>query len=57
MVPNVPALLAAALTILGIEIQVRAVEEPYLKRTHGASYVSYAENVGRFVPGVGRLRG
>ena len=57
MVPNLLALLAAALTILGIEIQVRAVEEPYLMHTHGATYASYAENVGRFVPAVGRLRG
>jgi protein-S-isoprenylcysteine O-methyltransferase Ste14 len=40
----------------GLELQVRAVEEPYLLRTHGDAYRAYAARVGRFVPGVGRLR-
>jgi protein-S-isoprenylcysteine O-methyltransferase Ste14 len=46
---------ALALTLLGIEMQVRAVEEPYLKRIHGEAYLHYAKRVGRFVPGFGRL--
>ena len=31
-------------------------EERHLLRTHGAVYAEYAARVGRFVPGVGRLR-
>jgi protein-S-isoprenylcysteine O-methyltransferase Ste14 len=38
-----------------IELQVRVVEEPHLLRTHGQAYEDWAREVGRFVPGVGRL--
>ena len=55
LVPSNFALFVASLTVLGIEIQVRAVEEPYLKRTHGETYAHYAATVGRFLPGLGRL--
>ena len=41
--------------VLGLELQVRSVEEPYLLRVHGMRYQAYAARVGRFVPGVGRL--
>jgi protein-S-isoprenylcysteine O-methyltransferase Ste14 len=51
--PNPLALAALAILILAIEIQVRLVEEPYLARTHGESYVRWAAHTGRFVPGVG----
>ena len=40
---------------LGIRRHVRD-EETYLARTYGEDYFRYAERVGRFVPGVGRLR-
>ena len=56
LLPNALAVLAAGLTLLGIELQVRAVEEPYLLRTHGADYARYAARVGRFIPAIGRLR-
>jgi len=56
LVPNGAALLAAALTVIGIELQVRAVEEPYLEQTHGDTYRSYAARVGRFLPGIGLWR-
>ncbi len=36
-------------------VQVRAEEEHLLKR-HGDRYRAYASSVGRFVPGIGRLR-
>lgn len=36
---------------------VTVVEEPYLLAVHRATYASYAARVGRFVPGVGLLRG
>ena len=49
---------AAALVALvaAVELQVRAVEEPYLLHQHGSDYVDYAARTGRFVPGVGRIR-
>jgi len=56
LVPNAVALAALALLAAGIALQVRRVEEPHLLRTHGDSYARYAESVGRFVPGIGRLR-
>ena len=42
--------------LAALELQVRVVEEPHLLRAHGGAYASYAARVGRFVPGVGRLR-
>ena len=56
MVPNPVAIAGMAVTVIGIEIQVRLVEEPYLRGVHGAVYTDYASRVGRFLPGVGRLR-
>ncbi|MBA9005262.1 protein-S-isoprenylcysteine O-methyltransferase Ste14 [Actinomadura cellulosilytica] len=56
MVPNPVTLLALALTVVAIELQVRIVEEPYLRRTHGDAYERYAAAVGRFLPGIGRHR-
>lgn len=55
VLPNALSILACVLTFAGIEIQVRAVEEPYLEKTHGPRYSRYASRVGRFVPGLGRL--
>ena len=47
---------AAALVITsGLELQVRFVEEPYLRRTHGEEFRAYASRVGRFLPGIGRV--
>ena len=56
MVPNVVALVGFLALLLAVELQVRFVEEPYLLRTHGERYAGYASRVGRFVPGIGRLR-
>jgi protein-S-isoprenylcysteine O-methyltransferase Ste14 len=56
IVPTWLALAAVFVIAAGLEIQVRAVEEPYLLRSHGDEYRAYAALVGRFVPGVGRLR-
>ena len=53
MAPNIAALFAFASAVLGIELQVRFVEEPYLRERHGARYAAYAARTGRFVP---RLR-
>jgi protein-S-isoprenylcysteine O-methyltransferase Ste14 len=56
MVPTWLALAAVVVIAIGLELLVRVVEEPYLIRTHGTEYGAYAARVGRFVPGVGRLR-
>ena len=55
LVPNPPAIVAFALVVVGLEIQTRLVEEPYLLKVHGSAYAEYAARVGRFVPGVGRM--
>lgn len=53
-----PTRLSAVLLLggfLGIRQQVSA-EETYLLRTYGDAYREYARRVGRFLPGIGRLR-
>ncbi|MEU4828917.1 hypothetical protein AB0H37_44385 [Actinomadura sp. NPDC023710] len=55
MVPNAIALAGLVLTIVAIEVQVRAIEEPYLRTVHGDAYTAYAARVGRFLPALGRL--
>lgn len=55
MTPNALALASLAALLVALEIQVRAVEEPYLLRTHGEHYRRYAAATGRFLPGIGRL--
>lgn len=56
LVPSWVAIVGFAGLIVALELQVRVVEEPYLLRTHGPAYATYAARVGRFIPGVGRLR-
>jgi protein-S-isoprenylcysteine O-methyltransferase Ste14 len=55
MVPTWLGFAATAVVGVGLELQVRAVEEPYLTRAHGDTYRNYASRVGRFLPGVGRF--
>jgi len=57
LVPNPASLAAFGVLAIGLDLHVRLVEEPYLAATHGSSYASYAAQVGRFVPGVGKLTG
>lgn len=56
MVPNPVAITGVVVTVIGIEMQVRLAEEPYLRGVHGAAYTDYASRVGRFLPGLGRLQ-
>lgn len=56
MVPNVLAVVGVVALLVALELQVRGVEEPYLRTAHGTSYLAYAGRVGRFLPGLGRLR-
>ena len=56
LVPNPVTIAGAALLVIALELQTRQVEEPYLRGVHGGAYADYATRVGRFVPGVGRIR-
>jgi hypothetical protein len=46
MVPNPLPLLATAVLVASIHLQVRAVEEPYLARTHGPAYAAGLAGIG-----------
>ena len=53
LVPNVVSVVALVVLVVGLELQVRRVEEPYLRGVHDGAYVRYVRTAGRFVPGVG----
>jgi protein-S-isoprenylcysteine O-methyltransferase Ste14 len=50
MAPTVGGLVALAVLVLALELQVRAVEEPHLVALHGPAFAAYAARTGRFVP-------
>ena len=56
LVPNLVSALGLVFGAVGLELQVRCVEEPFLLATHGETYRDYARRVGRFAPWTGRLR-
>lgn len=56
MVANVISLAGLAALFLALEVQVRLVEEPYLRAVHGVGYDRYTATAGRFLPGLGRSR-
>lgn len=53
LVPNGIAWAALLLLFAAVEIQVRRVEEPYLRRVHGNAYQTYCAKTGRFFPHLG----
>lgn len=55
MVPTWVSVLALVALVAAVQLQVRIVEEPYLRAVHGPAYDAYAARAGRFLPGVGRL--
>jgi protein-S-isoprenylcysteine O-methyltransferase Ste14 len=55
LLPTRLSLLLLLGTYIGIRQQVSA-EEAYLLRTYGESYRRYARQIGRFLPGLGKLR-
>ncbi len=55
LVPTWIALAGLVLMVVGLQIQVRLIEEPFLVRTQGEAYVRYGQRVGRFVPGLGKF--
>lgn len=54
LVPNVLAFGMLVAFLSSLQIQVRRVEEPYLRRVHGAAYQRYAARTGRFLPRIRR---
>lgn len=56
LAPNVGTFVGLFLLLVNFELEIRVIEEPYLRRTHGNAYESYAGKVGRFVPGLGTLK-
>lgn len=55
LAPNPITVFGLGALVTALELQVRAVEEPYLLRTHGQTYLAYAARTGRFLPCIGRL--
>jgi protein-S-isoprenylcysteine O-methyltransferase Ste14 len=56
LAPNAVTIAGSILLMAALQLQTRFVEEPYLLRVHGEQYAVYATQVGRFLPGIGRLR-
>ncbi|MBI5088367.1 MAG: isoprenylcysteine carboxylmethyltransferase family protein [Actinobacteria bacterium] len=56
IIPNVISILGLVALVVALEVQVRLVEEPYLRTVQGAEYRAYAQSAGRFAPGIGRIR-
>ncbi|MDW3178658.1 MAG: isoprenylcysteine carboxylmethyltransferase family protein [Acidimicrobiia bacterium] len=54
LVPNLISAVGLVLLVAAIELQVRFVEEPHLRRLHSDTYTVYASRVGRLFPRVGR---
>ena len=54
--PNPVTIAGAIVLMVALEMQTRLIEEPYLSKVHGERYAVYAARVGRFLPGIGRLR-
>ncbi|MDE0658180.1 MAG: isoprenylcysteine carboxylmethyltransferase family protein [Gammaproteobacteria bacterium] len=54
LVPHILTALCAVLSYKGFDLQVREVEEPYLRRVHGEAFDAYCRRVGRYFP---RLHG
>ena len=53
LAPNPIALAALATLVIAVQVQVRAIEEPYLLALHGGAYRDYARATGRFLPRIG----
>jgi len=53
--PNLASVTATVLLVMAVELQVRFVEEPWLRQVHGHVWLEWARRVGRFVPWLGRI--
>jgi protein-S-isoprenylcysteine O-methyltransferase Ste14 len=56
ILPNPISVAQFCVFAVGLQIQVRGVEEPYLRRIHGVVFAQYSASVARFIPGIGRRR-
>lgn len=55
LVCSTPLLMMLPLVLIAaLEVQVRVVEEPWLRGLHGEAYRAWAARTGRFVPWLGR---
>jgi protein-S-isoprenylcysteine O-methyltransferase Ste14 len=57
LVSTFVALVGVLVCFAALQLQTRRVEEPHLRRVHGAYYQSYGRRVGRFIPAIGRFPG
>ena len=57
MAPSWISALALIALAVAVQMQVRSVEEPYLRAVHGDAYAAYCARAGRFLPGIGRTAG
>ena len=55
--PHIYMLIYLATAWMGIELQVRHIEEPHLRNLHGAVYEKYAEQTYRYLPSLTRISG
>lgn len=53
MAPTWLSAAGVALLVAAVQVQVRRVEEPYLRRLHGSEYAEYAARTSRFLPALG----
>jgi steroid 5-alpha reductase family enzyme len=54
LVPNLVAAAMLVAFLAALQLQVRLVEEPYLRRVHKDVWEQYAARTGRFLPWIGR---
>lgn len=54
LVPHVAMLICCVLAYIGIDLQVRKIEEPHLKRVFGSAYEEYTRRINRYVPWIPR---
>ena len=54
LVPNFFMVVCFVLAFIGIDLQVRKIEEPYLSRVFGDEYVEYCKRTNRYFPWVPR---
>ncbi len=56
LLPGPAMAVSAAALLIGVEVVVRRVEEPWLRERHEPAYTRWARRAGRFVPGLGVAR-
>jgi protein-S-isoprenylcysteine O-methyltransferase Ste14 len=57
LLPNSLMFIGSVIGLIGIQLQVRYVEELQMIKCHSDDYLNYAKQVGRFIPLIGRISG